>query len=70
MQPCREVTFQESCLASVFWKSWKQNNRENLLAVFVNNTTGSLQRPRVSQVFDGITGTVMVGLGLRVAAES
>jgi threonine/homoserine/homoserine lactone efflux protein len=29
-----------------------------------------LQRPRVSKVFDGVTGTVMIALGLRVAAES
>jgi len=41
-----------------------------LLALMVKQLKHCLQRPRVSQVFDGITGTVMVGLGLRVAAES
>ncbi len=41
-----------------------------LLALMVKQMKGWLQRPRVSQVFDGVTGTVMIGLGLRVAAES
>lgn len=41
-----------------------------LLALMVKQMKGWLQRPRVSQVFDGITGTVMIGLGVRVAAES
>ena len=39
------------------------------LALMVKQFKGWLQRPRVSQVFDGVTGTVMIALGLRVAAE-
>ena len=41
-----------------------------LLALMVKQLKTWLQRPRVSQLFDGITGTVMIALGLRVAAES
>ena len=41
-----------------------------LLALMVKQLKIWLQRPRVSQVFDGVTGTVMIALGLRVAAES
>jgi threonine/homoserine/homoserine lactone efflux protein len=41
-----------------------------LLALMVKQIKGWLQRPRVSQVFDGVSGAVMVGLGLSVAAES
>ena len=41
-----------------------------LLALMVKQLKIWLQKPRVSQVFDGVTGTVMVGLGLRVATES
>ncbi len=41
-----------------------------LLALMVKQLKIWLQRPRVSQVFNGITGTVMIALGLRVAAES
>jgi threonine/homoserine/homoserine lactone efflux protein len=41
-----------------------------LLALMVKQLKVWLQRPRVSQVFDGVTGTVMIALGLRVAAES
>jgi threonine/homoserine/homoserine lactone efflux protein len=41
-----------------------------LLALMVKKLKIWLQRPRVSQVFDGITGTVMIALGLRVATES
>ncbi len=41
-----------------------------LLALMVKQLKIWLQRPRVSQVFDGITGTVMIALGLRVAVES
>lgn len=40
-----------------------------LLALMVKQLKTWLQRPRVSQWFDGITGTVMIALGLRVAAE-
>jgi threonine/homoserine/homoserine lactone efflux protein len=40
-----------------------------LLALMVKQLKIWLQRPRVSQVFDGITGTVMIALGLRVATE-
>jgi RhtB (resistance to homoserine/threonine) family protein len=41
-----------------------------LLALMVRQLKGWLQRPRISRMFDGVTGTVMVALGLRVAAES
>ena len=41
-----------------------------LLALMVRQAKCWLQRPPVSQVFDGVTGTVMVGLGVRVAIES
>ena len=41
-----------------------------LLALMVKQLKIWLQRPRVSQVFDGVTGTVMIALGLRVATES
>jgi len=41
-----------------------------LLALMVKQTKVWLQRPRVSQIFDGVTGTVMIALGLRVAVES
>jgi threonine/homoserine/homoserine lactone efflux protein len=39
-----------------------------LLALMVKQLKGWLQRPRVNQWFDGVTGTVMIALGLRVAA--
>jgi len=41
-----------------------------LLALMVKQLKLWLQRPKVSQVFDGFTGTVMIALGLRVATES
>jgi len=41
-----------------------------LLALMVKQAKKWLQRPRVSKVFDGVTGTVMIALGLRVAAET
>src|SRR5210317_302955 len=41
-----------------------------LLALMVKQLKIWLQRPRVNQVFDGVTGTVMIALGLRVATES
>ena len=41
-----------------------------LLALMVKQLKVWLQRPRVSQIFDGATGTVMIALGLRVAVES
>ncbi len=41
-----------------------------LLALMAKQFKSWLQRPRVSQVFDGATGTVMIALGLRVAVES
>jgi threonine/homoserine/homoserine lactone efflux protein len=41
-----------------------------LLALMVKQFKGWLQRPRVSQLFDGVTGTVLVGLGVRVAVDS
>jgi len=40
-----------------------------LLALMVKQLKSWLQRPRVSQIFDGVTGTVMIALGLRVATE-
>ena len=41
-----------------------------LLALMVKQLKIWLQRPRVNQVFDGVTGTVMIALGLRVATET
>ena len=41
-----------------------------LLALMVKQLKIWLQRTRVSQIFDGVTGTVMIALGLRVAVES
>ena len=41
-----------------------------LLALMVRQLKGWLQRPSISRIFDGVTGTVMVALGLRVAAET
>ena len=41
-----------------------------LLALMVKQLKIWLQRPKVSQIFDGVTGTVMIALGLRVAVES
>lgn len=41
-----------------------------LLALMVKQMKGWLQRPRVSQVFDGVTGTVLIGLGMKVAVDS
>ena len=41
-----------------------------LLALMVKQLKVWLQRPRVSQIFDGVTGSVMIALGLRVAVES
>lgn len=40
------------------------------LALMVKQLKAWLQRPRVNRVFDGITGAVMIALGLRVATES
>jgi threonine/homoserine/homoserine lactone efflux protein len=40
-----------------------------LLALMVKQLKTWLQRPRVSQLFDGVTGTVMIGLGLQVTTE-
>jgi len=39
-----------------------------LLALMVKQLKSWLQRPKVNQWFDGVTGTVMIALGLRVAA--
>ena len=41
-----------------------------LLALMVKQAKVWLQRPRVGQIFDGVTGSVMIALGLRVAVES
>ena len=41
-----------------------------LLALMVRQLKGWLQRPSISRIFDGVTGTVMIALGLRVAAET
>ena len=49
-------------IIAMFWQC--------LLALMVRQLKGWLQRPRVSWIFDGVTGTVMVALGLRVAAET
>ncbi|MBD1401245.1 LysE family translocator [Pelovirga terrestris] len=40
-----------------------------LLALMVKQFKAWLQRPRVRQLFDGFTGTVMIGLGLQVTTE-
>lgn len=40
-----------------------------LLALMVKQFKALLQRPRVSQLFDGVTGTVMISLGLQVTRE-
>ena len=39
-----------------------------ILALMVRQLKSWLQRPRVNRWFDGITGTVIIALGLRVAA--
>ena len=41
-----------------------------LLALMVKQLKGWLQRPRVNRMFHGVTGTVMIALGLRVAVET
>jgi len=41
-----------------------------LLALMVGQLKGWLQRPSISRMFDGVTGTVMIALGLRVAVET
>lgn len=40
-----------------------------LLALMVKQLKNWLQRPRVSQLFDGVTGTVMISLGFQVTME-
>lgn len=40
-----------------------------LLALMVKQFKAWLQRPRISRLFDGVTGSVMIGLGLRVAVD-
>lgn len=40
-----------------------------LLALMVKQLKTWLQRPIIGQLFDGITGTVMIGLGLQVTTE-
>lgn len=40
-----------------------------LLALMVRQARNLLQNPKVSHLFHGITGTVMIGLGLKVAAD-
>lgn len=40
-----------------------------LLALMVKQLKTWLQRPRVSQLFDGVTGTVMISLGFQVTME-
>lgn len=41
-----------------------------LLALMVRQLKTWLQRPRVNRLFDGVTGSVMIALGLRVATDS
>jgi len=41
-----------------------------LLALLVRQLKSWLQRPAVSQLFDGVTGSVMIALGLRVATDN
>jgi len=40
-----------------------------LLALMIKQLKVWLQHPRVSQVFDGVTGTVLIALGMRVAMD-
>ncbi len=40
-----------------------------LLALMVKQAKSWLRRPRVSQLFDGMTGAVMIGLGFKVALD-
>lgn len=40
-----------------------------LIALLVKRATGLLARPGVSRIFDGVTGTLMVGLGLGLAVK-
>jgi threonine/homoserine/homoserine lactone efflux protein len=41
----------------------------NLYAALLHGARGTLSRPRVRLVIDRVTGTVLVGFGLRVAAQ-
>ncbi|MGK2944418.1 MAG: hypothetical protein ACSLFC_06730 [Desulfuromonadales bacterium] len=41
-----------------------------LLALMVKQFTDWLQRPGVGQIFDGITGMVMIALGLRIVVDA
>lgn len=41
-----------------------------VLALLIKQFKNWLQRPGVGQIFDGITGTVMVALGLRIAVDT
>jgi threonine/homoserine/homoserine lactone efflux protein len=47
-----------------------RHDRQSLLALMVKQFKDWLQRPGVGQIFDGITGTVMVALGLRIAVDA
>jgi threonine/homoserine/homoserine lactone efflux protein len=68
INPAQSALFQSLFLAGLHFiiaMIW-----QCLLALMVKQLKTWLQRPRVSQLFDGVTGTVMIALGLRVAAES
>lgn len=43
---------------------------QTALALTINRARIWLQRPRVNQIFAGLTGTVLVALGLRLASEN
>ena len=40
------------------------------LALAVNRATDLLQQPRVGRVFGGLTGTLLIGLGIKLAVDS
>ncbi len=68
INPAQSALFQSLFLAGLHFviaMAW-----QCLLALMVKQLKLWLQKPRVSQIFDGVTGTVMVGLGVRVASES
>ena len=43
---------------------------QSILAVAVTQAKSWLQRPRVNKLFAGLTGTVLVALGFRLAVDN
>lgn len=67
ISPAQSALFQSLVLAGLHFiiaMIW-----QCLLSLMVKQFKAWLQRPRISRLFDGITGTVMVGLGLGVAVD-